>query len=127
MTKGVHNGWKDNEIDAYSTGPIARPLTRLLALLTHLLAPHYSLFSRALMRSFVRSLARSPTRSQAHGNKSHVRKIERALISFGFNPSWSGITLVTYFDRCCALMMIMMMMTTTKMVMMIDECLISTF
>ena len=42
-----------------STGPFARPLARSLAPLTHSLAPHSSLRSRALPRSFVRSLAHS--------------------------------------------------------------------
>ena len=39
-----------------STGPLARPLARLLASLTNLFAPHCSLRPRAPLRSFVRSL-----------------------------------------------------------------------
>ena len=39
----THSGLKLYEIDAQSTGSFARPLARLLALLTHLLAPHCSL------------------------------------------------------------------------------------
>ena len=42
-----------------STGPLARPFARSLTLLTHLLAPHCSLCSRALRRSFICSLAHS--------------------------------------------------------------------
>ena len=40
-----------------STGPLARPLARSLAPLTHSLAPHCSLHSRAPLRSLVLSLA----------------------------------------------------------------------
>ena len=42
-----------------STGPLARPFAFLLALLTHLLAPHCLLPLRALLRSFVCLLAHS--------------------------------------------------------------------
>ena len=51
-----------------STGPLARPFTRSLAQLTHLLAPHCSLHSRVPQHSFVRSLACSPAHSRARGN-----------------------------------------------------------
>ena len=47
-----HYGLKLYEIDAYSIGPFACPLARLLALLTCFLAPHCSLWSRAPLRSF---------------------------------------------------------------------------
>ena len=40
-----------------STGPLARPFARSLAPLTCSLAPHYSLCSRAPLRSLVRTLA----------------------------------------------------------------------
>ena len=59
----MHSGYNDYEIDALSTGSFAPPLTRSLTPLTHSLAPHCSLRSRAPLRSFVRSLARSLTHS----------------------------------------------------------------
>ena len=43
----------------WSTGPLARPFARLLALLTRSLAPHYSLCSRAPLRSLAHSLTQS--------------------------------------------------------------------
>ena len=55
----VHCGLKLHEIDVLSTGTFAPPLTRSLTPLTHLLAPHCSLPSRAPLRSFIRSLAHS--------------------------------------------------------------------
>ena len=51
--------WVDYEIDAWSTGSFAPPLARSLAPLTHSLAPHCSLRSRAPLRPFVCSLAHS--------------------------------------------------------------------
>ena len=51
----------DYKIDALSIGPFAPPFACLLAPLTHSLAPHCSLRSRAPLRSFVRSLAHSLT------------------------------------------------------------------
>ena len=53
----LHSGLKLYEIDVYSTGPFARSLARSLAPLTHSLAPHCSLCSRAPLRSFAHSLA----------------------------------------------------------------------
>ena len=38
----------------WSTGPLAHPVARSLAPLTHSLVPHYSLHSRALLRSLPR-------------------------------------------------------------------------
>ena len=53
----IHNfGNQDDRI-----GPLTRPLTRSLAPLTHSLAAHCSLRSRAPLRSFVCSLAHSLT------------------------------------------------------------------
>ena len=49
ICRSVHSLLKLYEIDAYSTGPFACPLARSLALLTCLLAPHCSLWSRARM------------------------------------------------------------------------------
>ena len=46
-----------------STGPLARPFTHLLILLTHSLAPHCLLHKHTPLRSFVRSL----THFQARG------------------------------------------------------------
>ena len=42
----------------WSTEPLARPFTCLLAPLTHFLAPHYLLRSRAPPRSFISSLSK---------------------------------------------------------------------
>ena len=57
---GPMHGWfrtaKNRDV---SNGPFACPLTRSLTPLTHSLAPHCSLRSRAPLRSFVRSLAHS--------------------------------------------------------------------
>ena len=53
-----------------STGPFR--IARSLAPLTHSLAPHCSLRSRAPLRSFVCSLAGPFTRSQAHGKEVFV-------------------------------------------------------
>ena len=53
----LHCGQKLYEIDAWSTGPFTRPLAHSLAPLTHSLALHCSLRSRAPLRSVVRSLA----------------------------------------------------------------------
>ena len=55
----LHSGLKWVKIDVLSTGSFAPLFARLLAPLTHLLAPHCSLRSRAPLRSFVLSLARS--------------------------------------------------------------------
>ena len=49
-----------------STGPLACSFARSLAPLTHSLAPHYSLCSRAPLRSFVRLLTHF-AHSRAHG------------------------------------------------------------
>ena len=65
----THGEPNDEEIDAWSTGPLARPLTRSLAPLTRSLAPHYSLRSHAPLRSLVRSLthfARSLARGEVN-------------------------------------------------------------
>ena len=53
----MHSGEIDYEIDAKSNGPFVPLFARSLAPLTHLLAPHSSLRSRAPLRSLVRSLA----------------------------------------------------------------------
>ena len=50
----THRG---SESGRSSSGPLARPFARSLAPLTRSLAPHYSLRSRASLRSLVRSLA----------------------------------------------------------------------
>ena len=59
--KSAHTGLNNYEIDALrlTTGPFASPFTRSLAPLTHSLAPHCSLRSRAPLRSFAHSLAHS--------------------------------------------------------------------
>ena len=50
----------DGRVDKWAgNGPFARPLARLLAPLTHLLAPYCPLRSRAPLRLFVRSLPSS--------------------------------------------------------------------
>ena len=48
--------FKTNKNHNLTTGPLARPFARLLALLIHSLAPHYLLRSRATLCSFIRSL-----------------------------------------------------------------------
>ena len=58
----------DERMAQLSTGPFARPLARSLAPLTHSLAPHCLLRSRAPLRS----IARSITRSRAHGKEVRV-------------------------------------------------------
>ena len=73
------------KIDALSRNAIALPFACLLALLTHLLAPHCLLRSRAPLCSFVRLLARSLTHSRAHGKEVFVCGMN-ALISYSFNP-----------------------------------------
>ena len=82
----AHGEPNDSRIDSKSTGPVARPFTRSLALLTHWLAPHCSLRSRAPLRSFVRSLARSLTHSRARGKEMFFYEMN-ASISYRFNPS----------------------------------------
>ena len=53
----AHGELNDKVVDAWSTGPLARPFARSLAPLTRSLAPHYLLCLRAPLRSLVRSLA----------------------------------------------------------------------
>ena len=76
-----------------STGPFARPLARSLAPLTHLLAPHCSLCSRAPLRSFARSLTYSLAhllaRSRAHGKVVYIFELN-ASFSFSFGPLCGG-------------------------------------
>ena len=61
----VHSD-SESQIGDVSAGPLARPLTRSLAPLTRLLAPHCSLCSRAPLRSLFRSLAHSLTPELMH-------------------------------------------------------------
>ena len=63
----MHGGLLQPKNRDVSAGPLACPLARSLAPLTHWLAPYCSLRSRAPLRSLVRSVARSLTRSQARG------------------------------------------------------------
>ena len=74
----VHGGLDKPVIGTYVLGHSLAPLT-------HSLAPHCSLRSRAPLRSFVRSLARSLTHSGAHGKETYVFELN-ALISYCFNP-----------------------------------------
>ena len=53
----MHGGPNDSGIDSFSTGSLARPFARLLALLTRFLAPDCSLDSRPPLRSLICSLA----------------------------------------------------------------------
>ena len=71
-----HYGLKWYEIDAYSTGPFAPPLTRSLAPLTHSLARYATLICL---------LARSLSRSRAHGKEVYFYELN-AWISCHFNP-----------------------------------------
>ena len=57
---GVYALWsRKNENPNVTSGPLAHPFLHLLPLLTHLLALHRTLHSRALLHSFVCSLAHS--------------------------------------------------------------------
>ena len=57
--QSMHYGLNDHEIDSAIIWSFARPLTRLLAPLTCLLAQHCSPYSRTLLRSFTHSLTHS--------------------------------------------------------------------
>ena len=71
----------------YSNGPLACPFARSIAPLAHLLAPPYSLGSRAPLRSLVRSLA--------HFDHSQVRETvndSKVIFSVFFFLFWTTVT-----------------------------------
>ena len=81
----LHIGLKVYEIDALSTGPFTLQFARSLALLTHLLALHCSLCSRAPLRPFICSL----THFEAREKVIYVYELN-ASISYHFNPLRMG-------------------------------------
>ena len=68
MEKRAHGGPNDSEIDALSTGPLARLFVRSLAPHTRSLAPDCSLRSRPPLLLLVRSLAHF-SHSRANGKE----------------------------------------------------------
>ena len=85
---GMHIGLKDDEIDAQNTKPFAPPFACSLPPLTHSLAPHCLLCSRARLPSFVCSPPLAY--SGAHGKEVFVDEWN-ALISCSFSPLWHGV------------------------------------
>ena len=74
----------------YSTGPLTPSFARSLALLTHSLAPHCRLRSRAL-------LARSLSHSGAHGIELFIYDLN-ASISDSFNPTARLTVVISLFS-----------------------------
>ena len=73
-----------------STGPLARPFARLVAPLTRSLTPHYSLRSRAPLRSLPRSLAHF-AHSLARGTVIECMAIFLCFFFYS-GPQCTGIT-----------------------------------